>query len=139
MIYPCTILDTPDEVIVKVNKILMDFLWNWKMAKIRKDYLVRTIDKGGIKLPCFDCKIKSWKFIWPIRCLNATGTTPLWCHIISAMLPSGITFKYLLKCNPLKEYLKKYCPLLSEFYINIIILWSNLTNDSNIDTKEKIT
>jgi hypothetical protein len=70
LIYPCTILEVPDEVISRAKESIKIFFWNWKRPKIKLDMLVRKIEKGGIKYPCMDCKIKSWKTLWAIRALK---------------------------------------------------------------------
>ena len=139
LIYPCTILDVPPAVITKANSIIMNFVWNWKTPKIKKDYLVRKVDQGGIKLPCLECKIKSWKTIWAIRCLKNYDKDPLWTSIVTALLPCGIDLKYLLICNPERKYLVDYCPLLPKFYMDIIMDWTILNYDNEVNTKDKIS
>jgi hypothetical protein len=86
LIYPCTILDVPTNVVTEVEKLLSDFFWNWKRPKIKKDYLVRGISSGGLKLPCFKTKIDAWKMIWVIRCLKYEAINPLWVHLVSEFI-----------------------------------------------------
>ena len=138
LIYPCSILDTPQRVIKIVDKILLDFMWNWKTPKIRKDYLIRKIETGGIKAPCLECKVRSWKLNWAIRCLKQIDPKPLWVDIVAALLPTGIDLTYLLICNPTRNFLLEYCPLLPTFYINLIVDWTKINMDNNVNTKEKI-
>jgi hypothetical protein len=137
LIYPSTILDTPVEVITRVDTILDKFLWNWKSAKIKKDVLIRTIKNGGIKVPCIECKISSWKSIWAIRCLKNEQDDPLWAHLVAAMLPKELTLTYLLKSRPDEKDLLKYCPNLPVFYRNIIINWVKVKSKL-LTTKEQI-
>jgi hypothetical protein len=91
LIYPCTILDAPDEVIKEAELIIRNFFWNWKRPKIRLDVLIRKIEKGGLKYPCLKCKVMSWKILWAIRALKNEDTDSLWLCIVNGLLPKGIT------------------------------------------------
>ena len=138
LIYPCTLLDVPDETIQQVTNIIKNFFWNWKRPKIKLDVLIRSIEKGGIKYPCFDCKIKSWKTLWAIRALKFEDKNPLWIKVVDALLPTGITLCYLLRCKPNKKILDKFCPELPKFYKNIILNWSEICDSPNTLTIETI-
>jgi hypothetical protein len=121
LIYPCTILDVPGDIITQATNVIKTFFWNWKRPKIKIDTLARKIAAGGIKFPCVECKVKSWKTLWAIRALKATAKTPLWVRIVNNLLPVGITLHYLLKCNPNKKSLDTFCPYLPDFYKNIVL------------------
>jgi hypothetical protein len=97
LIYPCTLLDVPAESVKQVSDIIKQFFWNWKRPKIKLAMLVRSIEKGGIKYPCFECKIKSWKSLWAICALKFEDKNPLWVKVINALLPKGVTLCYLLR------------------------------------------
>jgi hypothetical protein len=136
LIYPATILETPKEVIPRINSIFSSFLWNWKTPKIKKDVIIRTIKNGGLKVPCMDCKIKAWKSIWPIRCLKNEAQSPLWLHLVYSMLPDGLTLTYLFKSRPLHKDLSEHCPNLPVFYKNIVSNWNEIKT-LNLTTKNK--
>ena len=138
LIYPCTILDVPTDTVKKVSNIIRDFFWNWKRPKIKVDVLVRKIENGGIKYPCLDCKIKSWKTLWAIRALKTEHLKPLWTRIVDKLLPTGISLTYLFKCKPNKKFLDTYCPDLPIFYKDIILNWSEINKDIKFKTKESI-
>jgi exonuclease III len=138
LVYPCTILDVPAEIIQLATEIIKTFFWNWKRPKIKVDTLIRNIKDGGLKFPCLDCKITSWKLLWAIRALKFEESKPLWTRIVDTLLPNGITFTYLLKSRPTKEILSKYCPNLPEFYKNIILTWTDLNDKATVITKETI-
>jgi hypothetical protein len=126
LIYPCTLLDVPVESVKQVADIIKQFFWNWKRPKIKLDMLIRSIEKGGIKYPCFKCKIKSWKSLWAIRALKHEEKNPLWVKVINALLPKGVTFCYLLRCRPNKKILNSICPNLPVFYKEIILNWNEI-------------
>jgi hypothetical protein len=100
--------------------------------------LVRKIENGVIKYPCIDCKFKSWKSLWAIQALKFEDSHPLWTNIVNNLLPTGLTFTYLLKCKPSKKSLDTYCPDLPIFYKNIILNWNTTQKDLTIRTKSQI-
>jgi hypothetical protein len=138
LIYPSTVLDVPCDIIKLASDLIKTFLWNWKSPKIKVDVLVRKIEQGGIKYPCLDCKIKSWKTLWAIRALKFEDKTPLWVRIVNSLLPTGITLNYLLKCKPTKKMLETFCPYLPVFYKEIVLNWTELNKQVNYITKETI-
>ena len=138
LIYPCTILTTPEKTIVAVEKIIQDFFWNWKRPKIKKDVLVRGISAGGIKLPCVRTKIEAWKLMWAIRCLKYESLNPLWSQLVSEYLPDGLTLESLLKSRPSAECLTRECCDLPVFYGDIIHSWVKIKNMWKIKTKEQV-
>ena len=139
LIYPCTILDVPNDIINQAKNALSTFFWNWKRPKIRLDILTRGIENGGIKYPCLECKIKSWKTLWAIRALRFQDKTPLWVRIINRLLPTTLTFNYLLKCRPTKDMLNTYCPNLPQFYKDIILNWTEVNSKIKYTTHETIS
>ena len=138
LIYPSTVLDVPGDIIKIASDLIKTFLWNWKSPKIKVDVLIRKIEQGGIKYPCLDCKIKSWKTLWAIRALKFEDKTPLWVRIVNSLLPTGITLNYLLKCKPTKKMLDTFCPYLPVFYKEIVLNWTELNKQVNYITKETI-
>jgi hypothetical protein len=138
IIYPCTILATPKSVIARADKIISDFLWNWKKPKIKKDVLIRKTKTGGIKLPCLECKIEAWKSKWAIRCLKNESLNPLWVQLVNKMLPNELKLPYLLKTRATSKCLIDHCPNLPNFYKDIILTWSAIRNTIPTSTKEQI-
>jgi hypothetical protein len=138
LIYPGTILDVPDEVIKSASDIIKSFFWNWKRPKIKLDVLIRKIEKGGIKYPCLDCKLKSWKMLWALRALKFENQDPLWVSIVNGHLPQGLTLQYLLKSRPTRKILDTYCPDLPLFYKDVILNWRKISNDTKTDNKEQL-
>jgi hypothetical protein len=138
LIYPSTILEVPPEIINEASDRIKTFFWNWKRPKIKIDTLIRKLEDGGIKFPCLDCKVKSWKMLWAIRALKYENTDPLWIKIIDNLLPEGMTFCLLLKCHPTKNYLDQFCPDLPAFYKDIICTWSMANEKVRYVTKESI-
>ena len=138
LIYPGTILEVPDEIIKEASNIIKNFFWNWKKPKIRLDVLIRKIEKGGIKYPCIECKLKSWKMLWATRALRLEEAKPLWISIVNSLLPHGLTLPYLLKTRTTSKMLDNYCPNLPAFYKNVILNWRKVSNEIKTNNKEKV-
>jgi exonuclease III len=138
LIYPCTVLDVSTDIIQTATEHIKTFFWNWKRPKIKIDTIIRKIENGGIKFPCLDCKIKSWKTLWAIRALKYEDSNPLWIKIVDTLLPDELSLCYLLKCHPTMNYLHKYCPDLPEIYKDIICTWSAVNDNIDYCTKDSI-
>ena len=48
LIFICSVLESPENFADEVNKILFDFIWNYKPAKIRKTTLIKNTEEGGL-------------------------------------------------------------------------------------------
>jgi hypothetical protein len=131
-------LDVPADIVTLASETIKTFFWNWKRSKFRTDLLVREIKKGGIKYPCLECKIKSWKILWATRALRLEEKNPLWMRIANTLLPNGLTICYLLNSKPTYNYLEKHCPDLPKFYRDIIITWTKATEKVDYTTKDSI-
>ena len=94
--------------------------------------------QGGIKLPCFKCKVDAWQMLWAIRALKYETKNPLWSYIASKQLNDGLTLEYLFKSRPTEDILSKNCNKLDEFYKKIIIQWSKIKSNELPSTKEQI-
>jgi len=130
LIYPCTVLCTPEEVLVEVTEILDKFLWNWKRAKIKKAVMVQNIANGGLRYPDFRTKVESWRTIWWRKTVIATAENkPLWLHIVDSQLPENIPFSMMLQTRLSKVNLDMAKNHLPQFYCSVLDLWQTLTKD----------
>ena len=64
MLYPATILYTPDEVIKEVEEIFFNFIWPKRKHHVKKSVLKQKIEDGGLRMPCFKTMTKSLKMRW---------------------------------------------------------------------------
>jgi hypothetical protein len=70
LVYPCTILETPDRVITETNNLFFDFLWDGGNNKIAKNIIIKKIENGGLKMIDIESKIKSLKLSWLKRAIT---------------------------------------------------------------------
>lgn len=62
--YPCSNTTTPTRVIVEYKKIITDFFWNNKRAKVAYNVLIQDIEEGGLKLPDLMTRIRTSHLYW---------------------------------------------------------------------------
>jgi hypothetical protein len=70
MLYPCTVIHTPDWVIEKYQSIILKFIWDNKPPKIKYKSLINNIEEGGLKLQDLPTKIKAMKIKWMKKLSN---------------------------------------------------------------------
>jgi hypothetical protein len=120
LIYPCTCLNTPDNVTQEINQLFFNFLWDGGTNKIAKNTIIRQISDGGLNMIDIASKIKATKLTW-IKRLIINPQSP-WNCIITELL-NGIPFDYLIKsssdCTP-------YMQNLPTFYKTIYKIWREI-------------
>ena len=96
-VYLFTVLPTPSNAFInELNKILFDFIWNGKPAKVKRTVLINNICDGGLKMFDVDSFIKSLKCSWVRRfCSNINQDWKLSFNI--ALRRFGGAF--IFKCN----------------------------------------
>jgi hypothetical protein len=76
LLYPCTVLYTPEPIISKYKKLILEFIWEKKPAKVKYSCLINSIDNGGLKLQDLETKVKSLKFKWIKQMINEKYEAP---------------------------------------------------------------
>ena len=78
LIYPLTVLRTPDQKTIKqINDIMYDFLWDKKPAKIKRDTIIQQYEDGGLKMVEIEKFINSLKCSWIKRIHELGNDNPL--------------------------------------------------------------
>ena len=72
LIYLCSIIYVPEQVYSEVKKIVLDFLWDGKPAKISYSTLIKDIGDGGLKLIDLKTKAQSLSISWIKRLTNVS-------------------------------------------------------------------
>ena len=102
-VYKFLILDTPPEKFFgKCKKLVTDFLWDGKKAKIAYTTLIKSIPLGGLKLTDLRTKEKALKLIWVKK---ATTSNNIWKSIANTMLP--IPLEDMINANITKSDFSK--------------------------------
>ena len=109
--YVISSLYVPTDVILEVNNLIFTFLWPRK-AHVKKSTVIQQIDKGGIKMPDFESKVKACKVSWIKRlCHNSK------CAAFAEEMGLPLPLNEML----LVKYDMKYMPdYVSPFYKRIL-------------------
>ena len=114
LLYPCSVINTPEKVIKEAKAIITNYIWNGKKTKIRYEILCQTTGKGGINLVDIENKIVSLKLSWVKRLIQDKGTWK--AYFIQQINKLGITVYDLFK-NNIHLHLKNV------FYNSILKHW----------------
>ena len=119
IIYLCSIICVPDQVYSEVKKIVLDFLWDGKPAKIAYSTLIQSIENGGLKLIDLKSKVKSLTISWVRRLVDESLAK--W-KTIPKILYKSDDLNFYFSCNnlPLTE---NFQPI---FYKNVQHYWSEM-------------
>ena len=117
-------METPKNFATEVNKIVFDFIWKQKSAKIKKTTLIKNKADGGLGMKDFVLFDKALKLTW-VKRLCSTSDAP-WKYIPKSFL-STVGGTDLFQCN--YDYnrldLTGYLP---EFYKQIIHHWQEIVS-----------
>ena len=78
---PASVLQIPEYVIPKVNKILYSFLWGSK-DKVKRLKTIKNIKDGGLNMIDLESYFYSLKATWINRILNADPESQCWAQIL---------------------------------------------------------
>ena len=119
LLYLCSIIHVPEKVYSEVKSIILDFLWDGKVAKIAYNTLIMGIDDGGLKLVDLKTKVKSLCVSWVKRSIDRSCGR--WKTIPRIFFKTN-DLNFYFSCNhaPLKNSL----PV--KFYENIHNTWSEM-------------
>ena len=119
LIYLCSIIYVPENVYSEVKKIILDFLWDGKPAKISYNTLIQGIENGGLKLIDLKSKVKSLSIAWIKR---LTGESDAKWKFIPKILYKTCDLKFYFLCNssPLTAVIQP------KFYQYIQNIWAEM-------------
>ena len=84
LLYLANVIHVPLQVATEVKKIVLDYLWDGKPAKIAYNVLIQGVKQGGLKLIDFESKVKSLKIGFVKRLLDKS--TAKWKNISDPLL-----------------------------------------------------
>ena len=70
ILYVCSVLLTPKQIINEIDKIFYNFIWPKEKNHVQKKVLINEIDHGGLNMPDIEAIIKSFKMDWIKRLLS---------------------------------------------------------------------
>ena len=124
LVFISSLMETPKNFATEVNKIVFDFIWKQKPAKIKKTTLTKNKADGGLGMKDFVLFDKALKLTW-VKRLCSTSDAP-WKYISKSFL-SSVSGTDLFQCN--YDYnLLDLTGHLPEFYKQIIHHWQEIVS-----------
>ena len=138
ILYISNMLPLNTEEIRKVDKIISNFIWNNKPAKIRKTAMVADYAQGGLKFPNIEAQIKAQKIMWIKRFLVSPDHP--WKLIFEWQIEKlgGLRFLRYTNLNiQFIEIIKKQEGL-TEFYADLFTAWADYNRCDEISVENVI-
>lgn len=124
LVFISSVMETPKNFATEVNKIVFDFIWKQKPAKIKKTTLIKKKSDGGLGMKDFVLFDKALKLTW-VKRLCSDSDAP-WKYIPKSSL-STVGGTELFQCN--YDYnLLDLNDHLPEFYKQIIHHWQKIVS-----------
>ena len=76
-------MEIPRNFAAEIKKIVLDFIWKQKLAKIKRTTLVKTKSEGGLGMKVFDLFDKALKLTWVKRLLQLRCTVEVYSKVVS--------------------------------------------------------
>ena len=131
--YKFLCLDSPDEKIFsRIRKMITEFIWDGKKAKIAYRTLIRSKEEGGLQLVDVSKKDEALKIAWVKR---AQTTSNVWLDIANEILP--IDALELFECSISPKVLNKMGIPKNTVIYSILRAWTGL-HHSDPATKSEI-
>ena len=101
-VYLASLMPTPNNVIVELNRLLYKFLWNGT-DKVTRLSTINEFEKGGLRMIDLECMIKSLRLAWLKRISSENEGT--WKNYLRHILVSLGGLFFFFKCNfDIKDY-----------------------------------
>ena len=134
ILYISNMLPLKTEEIRKIDKIISNFIWNYKPAKIKKAAMVAEYAHGGLKFPNIEAQINAQKIMWVKRYLCSPDHP--WKLIFEWQIEKigGLDFLRYTNLNvQFIEIIKKQEGL-TEFYADLFTAWAEYNKcDISVD------
>ena len=128
VIYQCSNLAVPENIIAELNQIAFDFVWNYKPNKVKRTTIISDYEEGGLKMLDVECFINAQKVMW-VKRLLAKNDEGSW-KIYPQRLLSKILHGHSFQCN---FDLKKIKFPLQLFYKQLFVAWNKTKEDPESD------
>ena len=119
LIYNASVLNVPKQYVEQINKIIFNFIWDGKPAKIKRSTIIGERRNGGLKMCDFAIMEKALKIAWIKRIQNEV--TSSWKIIPDVIVQQYGNLFFLSRCNYDPEMLS--LENLSSFYRSILVYW----------------
>ena len=130
-VYKMTVLPLlPNSYIKRIHKMLNEFMWNGRKAKISLEKLQYSKKQGGVNLVNFEWKDKALKISWVEILQNEPALAELAYKQLNYMLKENIW-----KCNLKQKDIKDLFS--NSFWRDVLISWAEI-NEHEVVTPDQV-
>ena len=120
LLYPMSVLPIPTEIVNIIDNMIMDFIWNKRRPKVKKNVMIQNIENGGIKVPCFATMVEANRISWIKRILSDSDAK--WKFILEYQV-KPYSLLHFTECNLDTNAIDS---IGIEFYCQIYNLWNRV-------------
>ena len=120
LIYLISVIHMPRTYIDRFKKLITDFIWDYKPAKIKYATMINKIESGGLKLQDIETKIKSMKLKWIKQILDPDYISP-WKTYLDSKFTQNITDIPVYNMNS-----NDYPTFTDPFYTDLFDTWAKI-------------
>jgi hypothetical protein len=124
-------LNTPQNVLIEINKTMFQFLWNNKQDKVKREVMCQDYSLGGLRMVNIYSMDKALRLSWIGRLLRSGDENWKWIPEYFFRMYGGLNF--LLKCNYAVSYIDKGLPI---FYRNLLVYFKELKDQFRMSKVE---
>jgi hypothetical protein len=128
VIYQCSNLAVPENIIAELNQIAFDFVWHGKPDKVKRNTIIADYQEGGLKMLDVESFISAQKVMW-VRRLLAKNDEGSW-KIYPQRFLSKLLYGHSFQCN---FDLKKVKFPMQPFYKQLFEAWGKIKENPGDD------
>ena len=113
-------LPITNNIVADTEKIISNFLWKYKIPKVKKSVIIQPIKQGGIKAPDFTSIVKASRVSWIKRLL--TDSDAKWKAVVQELV-GPLSIKHLIQTHLCDEYIDN---ISTPFYRQVLKAWNEI-------------
>ena len=138
ILYPASVLYTPEHIIDKIDKLFFNFIWPNKKHHVKKNILIQNIEDGGLKMPHVKSMMKAIKLMWIKRLLTKSNNFTLMAHTNSKIENFEEFFNHKITPVYLSSQPTDFYRQILEFWDEVRTPWPLLKININEILNEKL-
>ena len=96
LLYPMSVLPIPTTVVEVIDNIMLDFIWNKRKPKIKREVIIQNIENGGIKAPRFATIVEANRISW-LKRLTSEREAKWTCVLTDLVRP--LSLEHFIECH----------------------------------------
>ena len=127
--YVSSLIVVPEWVMIEIEKITFEFLWNGK-DRIKRKIMVQDYKNGGIRMTNYRLFVKAQRISWLIRLLY--GNKHMGWKMFFDYCCKSVGGKFIFLCDYVLSNLNLNIPT---FYLDILKAWEDFRECRNMNGK----